>query len=475
MADDINNILIEAANDHIPKTSSHRIQRMYRCYDPEVKSAKRQLNNATKHFRKNKNVHNKRVMQEAAEHYASLCNTVKNNYWNKWIPDANNCVSAKQLWQKIKKATGTAQRRPKHPNPEAESNRILREFINRSSSDQLTQQHTQDITDTITNAIEQNSPTDIHITSQEINAVIKEAKNTAPGEDTISYTMMKHAPQSYIAALADLYTASLLSGKLPIVWKKAKTIPIPKKAKNTYRPISLLPIQSKIMEKVMLNRISWTATPPDIRAMGFKKASGTRDAISTLIHDLTKCRAARKKNKSAAVFLDLKQAFELVNKNTVLSELCNAGLTGKTLQWCDDFLSNRKAVLTFQNSQSEQMEFENGTPQGSTLSPMFFNYAMNKFLKLQLPQRVKIITYTDDIVLYCDTHHNPQRQLQEALDMMATTANRSGFLFAPAKTKGMWFFWSYAKFKSPTRQRIYRMGEKAQLPWSNHRLQTPFS
>ena len=86
------------------------------------------------------------------------------------------------------------------------------------------------------------------------------------------------------------------------------------------------------------------------------------------------------------------------------------------------------------------MEFENGTPQGSTLSPMFFNYAMNKFLKLQLPQRVKIITYADDIVLYCDTHHNPQRQLQEALDMMATTANRSGFLFAPAKTKGMWFF-----------------------------------
>ena len=152
---------------------------------------------------------------------------MKNNCWNKWITDANNCVSAKQLWQKIKKATGTAQRRPKHPNPEAESNRILREFINRSSSDQLTQQHTQDITDTITNAMEQNSLTDIHITSQEINAVIKEAKNTAPGEDTISYTMIKHAPQSYIAALADLYRASLLSGKLPIVWKKAKIIPIP--------------------------------------------------------------------------------------------------------------------------------------------------------------------------------------------------------------------------------------------------------
>ena len=440
MAHDMNNILIEAANDHIPKTSSHRIQRMYWCYDPEVKSAKRQLNNATKHFRKSKNVYNKRVMQEAAEHYASLCNTVKNNYWNEWITDANNCVSAKQLWQKIKKATGTAQRSPKHPNPKAESNRILNEFINRSSSDQLTQQNNKEITDNITNAMEHHSLIDIHITTQEINTVIKGAKNTAPGEDTISYTMIKHAPQSYIAALADLYSASLLSGKLPLVWKKAKIIPIPKKTKNTYRPISLLPIQSKIMEKVMLNRISWTATPPDIRAMGFKKASGTRDAISTLIHDLTECRATRNRNKAAAVFLDLKQAFELVNKNTVLSELCNAGLTGKTLQWCDDFLSNRKAVLTFQNSQSEEMEFENGTPQGSTLSPMFFNYAMNKFLKLQLPQRVKIITYADDIVLYCDTHHNPQRQLQEALDMMSTTANKSGFLFAPAKTKSMWFF-----------------------------------
>ena len=47
-----------------------------------------------------------------------------------------------------------------------------------------------------------------------------------------------------IVSLADLYSASLLSGKLPLVWKKAKIIPIPKKTKNTYRPISLLPIQS---------------------------------------------------------------------------------------------------------------------------------------------------------------------------------------------------------------------------------------
>ena len=86
------------------------------------------------------------------------------------------------------------------------------------------------------------------------------------------------------------------------------------------------------------------------------------------------------------------------------------------------------------------MNFENGTPQGSTLSPCFFNYAMNTFLKLKFPAGVKVITYADDIVLYCHNYQKPMEQLQAALDMMSDAARNSGFLFAPAKSKAMWFF-----------------------------------
>ena len=179
------------------------------------------------------------------------------------------------------------------------------------------------------------------------------------------------------------------------------------------------------MEKVILRRLQWIAAPPHTRSMGFKRASGTRDAVSTLIHDLTECRA-RKRNKCAAIFLDLKQALKLVGRKVVLNGLVDAAMV-----W--------RHVLDFQSGRSSEMEFENGTPQGSTLSPCFFNYAMNTFLTLNQPQRVKIIAYADDIVLYCDSHTNPVSQLQKSLDLMTAAAARAGFLFAPAKTQAMWF------------------------------------
>ena len=246
--------------------------------------------------------------------------------------------------------------------------------------------------------------------------------------------MMKQVPASYLTALAELYTTSLNSGKLQRAWKEAKIVPIPKKGKDAIRPISLLPVQCKLMEKIMLQRIRWITAPHHARAMGLKPASGTRDAIPTLVHDLSACNSSTRR-KAATVYLDLKQAFELVQKNAILHELVDAGgISGKMLKWCEDFLTNRQAHLSFQGANSTTRDFENGTPQGSTLSPCFFNYAMNVFLKLQLPPGVKMLTYADDIVLYCDTHSNPIKQLQTALDLLTQAATDAGFMFAPAKT-----------------------------------------
>ena len=443
MAHTMTDILVRAANDHIPKTTSKSKVRMYWCYDPSVQAAKRLLNRAIKRFRARKDDNNKQAMHEAGETYETACNLAKNTYWNKWITEVNDCITPKQLWRKIKRSTGTDQLAPKHPYPQQESNRILSGFVERSASTQLPVGPPPCDVEKLEAALRQQSRADRPIQASEISAVLKKAKQGAPGEDCISYEIMKHVPQPYLSSLAQLYTKSLMSGTLPDCWKKATIVPIPKKDKGSYRPISLLPIQSKIMEKIMLQRIRWIADPPHTRAMGFKPASGTRDAVATLVHDLSQCQTTNlrcKSRKAAAVFLDLKQAFELANKNVIISELIDAGVSGSVLAWCQDFLTGRSAALSFQGSKSDTMNFENGTPQGSTLSPCFFNYAMNTFLKLKFPAGVKVITYADDIVLYCHNYQKPMEQLQAALDMMSDAARNSGFLFAPAKSKAMWFF-----------------------------------
>ena len=76
-------------------------------------------------------------------------------------------------------------------------------------------------------------------------------------------------------------------------------------------------------------------------------------------------------------------------------------------------------------------------PQGSSLSPTLFNYAMNIFLRLQLPEGVRILAYADDLVIYCVDRQNI---LPRALDIMTTAASTHGFRFAPEKTVATWFY-----------------------------------
>ena len=408
---EINDLLIQAAESSIPKTKPHKKKRKYWCYNEKVKIAKWFLNRAIKKLRHKKRAGYQnlepfqREVRESNSNYREICNKVRNESWDTWLTNSNTDVNSKTIWQRIKRCTGTRQHPPTHPNPIQESNRLLTEFVARSSSDQLQeedvralqQQHNvrqQQLQDYINLPSECDKP----ITITEINKVLSNVRDSSAGDDTVAYSMLKNAPTAFLQQLSKLYTRSLQDGRLPSSWKLATIVPIPKK-NNTYRPISLLSVIGKVLEKIILHRIRWSADPPHIRATGFKPGSGTRDAISILLNDISISRTRRK--RAAAVYLDLQKAFELVNKDIILSELITAGVHGRLLAWTSDFLANRRAKVRFQNCYSNPQSFENGTPQGSSLSPTLFNYYLNIFLRLQLPEGVRILTYADDLVIYC--------------------------------------------------------------------------
>ena len=443
-------LLIQAAEHTIPKTKPHKKKRKYWCYKDEVKTAKWALNRAIKKLRNKKRTEYpnlepyKQEVREANVKYRETCNNIRNKAWDDWLTENNTDLNSKTIWQRIKRCTGTQQHPPTHPNPLQESNRLLSEFVARSSSDQLQQedvrilqQHKPIRKQQIQEAINSPSECDRPITVSEIDNVLKKVRDSTPGEDTISYSMLKNAPPVFLQQLADLFTRSLQSGRLVTCWKLATIVPIPKK-NNAYRPISLLSVIGKVMEKIILHRIRWSANPPSVRATGFKPGSGTRDAISVLLHDISTSRTRRR--RAAAVYLDLQKAFELVNKEVILSELITAGLHGRLIAWTSDFLADRRAKVRFQNCFSDLQSFENGTPQGSSLSPTLFNYAMNIFLRLQLPEGVRILAYADDLVIYCVDRQNIILRLQSALNILSTAASSNGFRFAPEKTMATWFY-----------------------------------
>ena len=131
--------------------------------------------------------------------------------------------------------------------------------------------------------------------------------------------------------------------------ERRNDFPIPKKD-MTHRPISLLPALSKVMERMILARINWSARPVHQNSLGFRRGFGTTDAVATLLNKVTPIRTLRHvcKSRTPTIFLDLEKAFELVSKEVILESTVLQEIKGKLLSWLDNYLTNRSGTVQYQ-------------------------------------------------------------------------------------------------------------------------------
>jgi ribonuclease HI len=165
---------------------------------------------------------------------------------------------------------------------------------------------------------------------------------------------------------------------------------------------------------------------------------GTEDAIASLINHISSAKNSRSHRKVTAVFLDLEKAFELANKEAIIQAMINAGLRGKLLGWCSDFLTNRQARVQFQGVHSSYHTFDNGTPQGSPLSPTLFNFLIDEILRsTKLPHMTRMFAYADDLVIV--STKNANHNCQKALNSLKNVTDELGLKFSTTKTKAICF------------------------------------
>ena len=126
---------------------------------------------------------------------------------------------------------------------------------------------------TVTTATYEAVDADQEFTISELEDVLDRLKDTAPGDDTVCYSMIKHTPLSTRHLFLRLINQSFSEGRLPTRWTIAKIIPIPKKDK-THRPISLLSAFSIVMERLVLARVKWSAQPINPYSLGFRSRVG---------------------------------------------------------------------------------------------------------------------------------------------------------------------------------------------------------
>ena len=357
--------------------SSRRIQKMYsKCAhlnksDPKLIS-----------YVKHRNLLNSLKRKAKFAHYKELIVSYKNN--------------SKKLWQTINEITGKSKNKKttveyiningiqtynKNDIANGFCNYFSNVGVNTSKKIDASNKHYSDYMGNQSEKTVFFYPTNIY----EIEKIIHNLKNKHSfGDDGISNNLIKSLKSHILYPLEIIFNKSLSEGTIPEKFKIAHVTPIfksnSKRELNNYRPISLLNCISKILERIVYNRMYRFLEKEKLfnkRQFGFRKSISTIDAITYFLSNLIP--SLDKKEYNMAIFLDLTKAFDTIDHKILLYKLDKIGVRGITLIWMQNYLNNRKQkVRIYQNNSnnfilSEPQILTHGIPQGSILGPLLFN------------------------------------------------------------------------------------------------------
>lgn len=284
------------------------------------------------------------------------------------------------------------------------------------------------------------------------NAIKFSKKKTAPGQDTITYEILKNLPKSCLDILLQLYNKIWETTQMPAEWKNSIVIPILKKGENphepgSYRPISLTSTICKIHEKMIANRLYWYFENNNLfkpEQAGFRRAHSTADQMLRLHDSIEK--GFSHSHATLAVFLDFSKAFDMVWINGLLYKLRRLHIFGNLYCWIENFLSDRQICVRISDQTSSPKKLENGTPQGSVISPLLFLIMVNDFPDTEKYQ-IHASLFADDSAIW-KTGKSFKflfKKVQQSLDDIEKWCSKWGFLINLKKT----VFMSFSRGRKP--------------------------
>ena len=172
---------------------------------------------------------------------------------------------------------------------------------------------------------------------------------------------------------------------------------------NKYRPVSILPQFSKVIEKLFEKRLNTFIDKHNLLAesqYGFRAGRSTAMALADLVEDITT--AIDQKLHAIGVFIDLKKAFDTINHELLLLKLQCYGIRGVVNEWISNYLTNRRQYVQINEYASDFLNIRCGVPQGSILGPNLFILYINDICKVS--DIAKFVLFADDTNILCTGH-----------------------------------------------------------------------
>ena len=280
---------------------------------------------------------------------------------------------------------------------------------------------------------------------RDVQRVVREINTSkSSGLENMSSLIIKEAFNILAPEVTFMYNLSRQSTTFPNSWKKALVIPIPKQGNLTqvknFRPISLLPLPGKILEKLVHKQI---ANHLESEALLIEEQHGFRRGHST-IHSVAQFTTFVNKkldirSPTIATFIDFRKAFDCVQHPILLDNLVAMGLDNSVVEWVKSYLTERKQRVLANDTYSSYQTVTQGVPQGSVLGPLFYIVYANDLARII--KNCKIAMYADDAVLYISHPNNDiaVQRMQEDLDSLSRWCHDNSIMANTDKTKIMMF------------------------------------